>query len=213
MTAEPIIAGLIGSIVTVVATKVLEMVQGAREHRYSLEKAFFDGKLEAAQSLVSQISQIIQSLSTFRLLSEADLRDRLPFEVYKGLHDTFFPQWQTIGKQYTSIANLMMLYFPDGEMAALEKTGGQRLIAPWLSFMQCASTLTALYAAKDALPGAECDFLDKRIAEVEPEMNASLRSFLSVSQEAERALSNDLVKMRADMRAYDPVRRKATKRR
>lgn len=53
MSNETIIGFLTGSLATGLVTKVLEMIQKSKEHKYSLEKAFFEKKLLAAEAVVA----------------------------------------------------------------------------------------------------------------------------------------------------------------
>jgi primosomal protein N'' len=54
MTSDSILGGLIGSLITVIVTKLLDMLQKANEHDYPLRKAFFKKKLVAAESAVAR---------------------------------------------------------------------------------------------------------------------------------------------------------------
>jgi hypothetical protein len=40
-TLYAIISGLIGSVLTVIVSKILDIIQQSREHRYSIQKTFF----------------------------------------------------------------------------------------------------------------------------------------------------------------------------
>jgi hypothetical protein len=51
---EAIMGGLVGSIFTVIITKILEIIQKSKEHKYSLQKTFFEKKLQSAEAAVAQ---------------------------------------------------------------------------------------------------------------------------------------------------------------
>jgi hypothetical protein len=85
-----ILGGLIGSILTVVITKVLELVQKKNEFNYDLKKQFFTKKLIAAEATIMQYSHLSEALNQLIILfsryKESDSK------VGKNLNDNLFNQ-------------------------------------------------------------------------------------------------------------------------
>ena len=76
-TIYAIIGGLIGSVLTVIISKILDIMQQSREHRYSIQKTFFTKKLEVAEAAVSQwyvSSNVLGSIA--RLYEQAPVLEK-----------------------------------------------------------------------------------------------------------------------------------------
>jgi hypothetical protein len=63
-----ILGGLIGSILTVVITKVLELVQKKNEFDYELKKQFFNKKLLSAESAMMQYEHLSEGINQLIIL-------------------------------------------------------------------------------------------------------------------------------------------------
>ncbi len=63
-----ILGGLIGSILTVVITKILDLVQKKNEYTYDLKKQFFNKKLQAAEAAIMQCSLFLEALNQMIIL-------------------------------------------------------------------------------------------------------------------------------------------------
>ncbi len=63
-----ILGGLIGSILTVVITKILDLVQKKNEYTYDLKKQFFSKKLQAAEAAIMQYSLFSDALNQLIIL-------------------------------------------------------------------------------------------------------------------------------------------------
>jgi len=63
-----IFGGLLGSIFTVVITKILEIIQKKNEYQYELKKQFFAKKLEAAEAAIMQYSLFSDALNQLIIL-------------------------------------------------------------------------------------------------------------------------------------------------
>lgn len=63
-----VLGGLIGSILTVVITKVLDLIQKKNEYTYDLKKQFFNKKLQAAEAAIMQYSLLSGALNNLIIL-------------------------------------------------------------------------------------------------------------------------------------------------
>ena len=63
-----LLGGLFGSIATVVITKLLDIFQSSKQHKYELEKKFFEKKLTAAEAAMTQYQILSNSLTNLSLL-------------------------------------------------------------------------------------------------------------------------------------------------
>jgi hypothetical protein len=113
MSIEPILGGLIGSILTIIVAKVLDMVQKGKEHRYSLQKSFFEKKLYAAETAVAQWYSVASSLGALATLYErmSSAEKEFDLEVFRVMNDAFASQLQQLSQASSKIANPILLYF------------------------------------------------------------------------------------------------------
>lgn len=114
-----LLSGLVGSILTIAVSKVLDLIQKRQEHKYALRKAFFEKKLQVAEAMVGNLQKTI---NIFRPLSTV-LR-KIPDFVTQGTPRDFLEsQMQTISSQAQKILQetgdcsyAAQLYFDVGKL-------------------------------------------------------------------------------------------------
>jgi hypothetical protein len=68
MPVIALLAGLIGSVLTVAIGKILDLIQKRQEHRYSLQKTFFERKLKVAEAIVINSYKAINLIAPLNTL-------------------------------------------------------------------------------------------------------------------------------------------------
>jgi hypothetical protein len=108
-----ILGGLIGSILTVVITKLLEILQKSKEHKYTLEKSFFEKKLLAAEATITQYTILSTALTNLAVLYERLNVDTNEVEDYlqNTLHQQAMQQLEVANNASFIVANSVTLYF------------------------------------------------------------------------------------------------------
>ena len=109
-----IVAGLVGSILTISFGKVLDLVQKRQEHRYSLQRAFFEKRIEAAEALVGNMRRAISFLEGISVICKrvTDLAiTDLSSELLKGQLQILSSQAQTMMQQTKENYYAAPLYF------------------------------------------------------------------------------------------------------
>jgi len=108
-----ILGGLIGSILTVLISKMLDVFQKSKEHKYSLEKSFFEKKLLAAEATITQYTILSTSLTNLSVLYERIHNETDEIEEY--LQDTLYQQamqnLEVANNASFIVANSVTLYF------------------------------------------------------------------------------------------------------
>lgn len=94
-----IFGGLIGSILTVVVTKLLDIFHTRKSHQYELEKKFFERKLNAAETATAQCNILLSSLINMELLYERYNNEYNKVEEF--IQDNIYQQ----GMQQLELAN------------------------------------------------------------------------------------------------------------
>jgi len=111
-----LLSGLLGSILTIVLTKVLDLFQKSKEHKYSLQKVFFERKLNAAETATIQFQILANAcfnLSVLfeRLNNEDDQEDAEENFLDKHLFEQVTQQTEVANNASFLIANSVTLYF------------------------------------------------------------------------------------------------------
>lgn len=108
-----ILGGLIGSILTVVVTKLLEILQKSKEHKYTLEKSFFEKKLLAAEATITQYTILSNALTNLAVLYERIHNETNEMEDYlqDTLHQQAMQQLEVANNASFIVANSVTLYF------------------------------------------------------------------------------------------------------
>ena len=112
MSINVVLAGLIGSILTVVATKILEIIQENRRHKYSLRKIFFEKKIRAIEAAVADWYSFASTFGCLKVLYEqvSDERQEFAPEVFKYINDNLSNQIQRISQSSNKRSNTISLY-------------------------------------------------------------------------------------------------------
>jgi hypothetical protein len=123
-----VISGLLSSLSTILATKVLDIFQSKKQHRYSIEKLYFEKKINAAELIVSQYTIMSGALMHcsiyFERLSNKDYfadDDEFEIDVDKNLGLTIDKQLKQAENSSFIIANTLSLYFDIGEKSLIAK--------------------------------------------------------------------------------------------
>lgn len=108
-----ILGGLIGSILTVVITKIIDLVQKKNEYIYDLKRQFFSKKLQTAEAAIMQYSHLSDALNQLIILfgryQESDTK------VGENLNDNLLKQIDNkialANNSSLALSSSLVLYF------------------------------------------------------------------------------------------------------
>src|SRR5689334_3897585 len=108
-----ILGGLIGSILTVVVTKLLDILQTSKQHKYELETKFFERKLSAAETAMTQFNILYGAILSLGLLYDRMNNEINEVEelIQKHLHDQGSKQLELATNSSFLLSNSISLYF------------------------------------------------------------------------------------------------------
>lgn len=108
-----ILGGLIGSILTVSLSKLLEIIQKSKEHKYSLEKSFFEKKLLAAEATITQYTILSNALTNLAVLYDRinNVTNDVEDFLLNTLHQQAMQQLEVANNASFIVANSVTLYF------------------------------------------------------------------------------------------------------
>jgi hypothetical protein len=126
-TSIAIIIGLLSSLITLLATKIFDIFISKKQHRYNIEKAFFEKKVSAAEIIVSQLTvlsgAIFHCTLLFERLKAKDyFSDDTEMEqvVDENLEKNIASQLKTADNSVFLIGNSLTLYFDIEEDESLK---------------------------------------------------------------------------------------------
>uniref|UniRef100_UPI0040479DC0 hypothetical protein n=1 Tax=Flavobacterium sp. TaxID=239 RepID=UPI0040479DC0 len=98
---------------TVVVTKLLEILQKSKEHKYTLQKSFFEKKLLAAEATITQYTILSNALTNLAVLYERIHNETNEVEDYlqNTLHQQAMQQLEVANNASFIVANSVTLYF------------------------------------------------------------------------------------------------------
>jgi len=89
MDTTALLAGAIGSLLTVVATKLLEVLQTSQNHRFSLQKATFQRQLRVAEQAASRFLRLDSTVSDWLVFCEIQADEEAADDEYMiGLRES-----------------------------------------------------------------------------------------------------------------------------
>lgn len=108
-----VLGGLIGSILTVVVSKILEIFQDRKKHDYKLQEHFFLKKLDAAEAVVTQCNLVSEALSQLIILYQTYKADEssISREINLSLWNQIELKIQSANNASLVLAGSISMYF------------------------------------------------------------------------------------------------------
>lgn len=103
---------LLGSLVTIVVSKLLELFQLSKANKFTLRKIYFEKKISAAEEAITDLYEEITGISKFirvyEKIADSDI-EKMPF-IYKEI-ELLKKETKSVIESTDKIANRMYLYF------------------------------------------------------------------------------------------------------
>lgn len=121
MNIEVVIGGLVGSILTVLITKGLDIFADREKNKFELKKAFFEKKLEAAEAMMSSyysVTSAMSGLDSLYSLVSHDRNQNINWKAFGQFNDTFSSRLNEFGQTALSAKSAQLsfpLYFDIGD--------------------------------------------------------------------------------------------------
>jgi len=130
MSGEVLIGGLVGSLLTIIAVKALDVAQKRREHRFALQKSYFQKKLQAAETALAKWDSTASALSGLIALYERIVtkEKELEYDLFRMSSEAFSAQLKDIAQASNEIANIVLLYFDTDDTATLNSEAFKKFL-------------------------------------------------------------------------------------
>lgn len=200
-----LLAGLIASILTVFITKVFELLQKSKEHKYTLQKAFFTKKLDSAEAAVSQWYVTASSIGALAKLYEKApiLEEGLEPQVFELMNTTFSAQLNRVQELSSQVAHSFLLYF-DVDESFWENESIQNYFTKLSSVTALANSLNILYELEIKTNGTEYETLVKQnIEELTDQIRPEIKELSFIMEEFRGSIIKLLREVRSEMKKYE----------
>lgn len=104
-------AALLGSLLTVIATKIFDLVQSARQHGFELRQIYFRRKLEVAEQAAAEVNRVAFALRTLPAILDGVSDDAMHDAVSKAAWDSLQRELTRIEEQTEMSSSALPLYF------------------------------------------------------------------------------------------------------
>lgn len=194
------LGGLVGSLLTMVFSKLLEMKQKSNEHQYTLEKAYFERKLSVAETAISYLQISASSSKSWALLFEKFSNDDAKgWEAFKLINEELSARQVQISDALKAAGSLYLYFDIDDD------TSDDR------RFLDVIAEIYDYKLSLDVLREIETKFPDPGtktyIEEQEKELFAQARQKMmeasGLYHDTGIRLERMVKKLRSEMRRYD----------
>lgn len=209
MTLDAVVAGLVGSIATVLVTKLFDVVQESRKHHYALRRTYFERKLESAEAVAQQWQIYTTASGVFEALAER--WHSAPRGFSNSDVDLFGAAiWKEITDLRTASLNparSVRLYF-ESDAPGFWDTGPMHNLSQHFAALEVlqarARDMQRFYGPGNRVPLELSESLAKSFAGMQSEAVGHLGAIASAYNDLARSASETLKRGRTGMRKFEP---------
>ena len=190
------LGGLLGSILTIAIGKALDLIQKRQEHKYSLQKAFFEKKMKVAEAIVVQSQKLINILGPFNsiLCKVPEFAAIGDLGIFQSQMTSFGLQAQKLIQETGDCVLAARLYFDTAELDRVTSLCYEKLLNSVLMLSLMNNEMSKLKS--DSIGEAGQEILKKAIQFLS-EFSSTLTSIKTVSDKF-------IFKVRNEMKRYEP---------
>ena len=208
MLDDALLGGLIGSILTVVITKVLDLFQESRKHRYSLKQSFFQNKLRSAEAAATQWQVFSKSAGFFEALAKQWSEKPKSFSSasIELLGRELDSHLEITRQSSIDAANTIMLYFELNDPSFWD-SGPLRKLSYHFSALDAlqarARDWQRIFRHGSSVPAELSDPIRREYNEMQVEVLEHFRALAEAYRELEGAAASVLKGIRADLQTFE----------
>lgn len=207
MTLDSILGAAIGSIITIVLTKLLDVWQKARDHKHELKKVFFEKKLAAAERAVSLWYSVSSFYSSLSALYEKipDLEGKAMGPLIESISNAYFTRLNKLTESSSELANAVYLYFDLESDTAKGKEPLKILFEAVAELQDLALSSDVLKEIKNESPGDQFaqDFIEAETKKLRVTAKEHLKRINSIFDVAQQELHQMLATLRSQMKEFE----------
>lgn len=205
MISVGILGGLIGSILTVLINKGFEMLQKSKEHKYHLQKTFFENKLRAAEAAVSQWTNVATSTGSLATLyNRMKETDDFNPTIFQTFNDQYSAQINNAVNATGLIASSILLYFDIDQDSFWDNKPLETLFESLSNIQNLSEQLDLLYDQQARVVGTEYEgIVQKEIDRLFEEAKKELENLSKVIEDARIEMVKYIGSVRDEMKKFE----------
>lgn len=207
MSLDALLGGLIGSVLTVIARELLELFRDSKQHKYSLQKHYFEKKLRVAEAASSAWFKTARSFSGLESLYEQlslDKKQQIDEEVFHTIHDNFSQELNKHIKETDEIANSIFLYFDIDDSEYFETESLTKLVESLSKIKSLNDKLNMLFDVEERVGDSANDSLQQEIIKTKEAMREEFGNYVLVLKKAKDTSLKLLKKARQEIKKHEP---------
>ena len=201
-----ILGGFVGSLFTVIASKVFEIIQEKKSHIHALQKQYFEKKLNAAEKAAWQWYILASSLSNLAILYERIPKQENEFEhelikQYFGYVNEYI---QKVSNASYELANSIFLYFDIEDSKLWNNEPIKRFFDKLAEVQVTSSKLELLDKYLESIKDRKQKLkIREQIETIEEKMKADCKEISNIFNSAKETYLSMLKDMRNKMKKYE----------
>ncbi|MFP4370588.1 MAG: hypothetical protein ACLFQ4_00005 [Halanaerobium sp.] len=193
MIYDSLLGGLIGSIITIIATKIFDMIKMNFEHKNNLKRIYFEKKINAAELAVAKfysISSNIKGMSTlFEIASENNL-EFLDSQIFQHSFKNLSEEISKLDDVTNSLTNSIFLYIDIDDNSAKKLKELINLFAKLKSLREMIFINNKDLLEKGELSTEEKQRLNKYLENYKLTLNKIINTFDDIQNQFDLMLKN-----------------------
>jgi hypothetical protein len=208
-TTLAILAGLAGSISTVISQKILDLFQDSKKHKYDLQKNYFDRKLAAAEKAAGQFTLLSTSMSNlatlFERIPDSDDENEAQTEMNRQLFANGQAVLQRASDTSYELANSIFIYFDIDDSKFWDTKPIKDFYDKLAETEVINSRVNSLYSYYDTVVDTEHeDYASEQIDQAEEQLRQCFKDISDIFNGTKDIYLKTLKEMRAEMRKFEP---------
>ena len=201
-----LLGGLLGSLITIIAARLTAFALRRQEHTMSLQRAFFEKKLQAAEHALAQWHATTSLLSGLVLLYEriTSKERELEYELFRVTNDALVTQWKNISQSTHDVANVVLLYFDTDDSSFINSDVIKNLLSRLSSIRSLDISLKFALDMYEKVRGSrQEDAVWGEAERIMEEYRSNLKDISAIFGQAQQEMVDFLGKIRKEMRKYE----------
>lgn len=197
-----ILGGFVGSLFTVIAAKVFEIIQEKKSHIHALQKQYFEKKLYAAEKAAGQWYILASSLSNLAILYERipNLENELIRQYYGYVNEYI----QKVSNASYELANSIFLYFDVEDSKLWNNEPINRFFDKLTEVQATSSKLESLDKQLESIKYTKQKLkIKKQIETIKEKMKTDCKEISNIFNSAKETYLSMLKDMRNKMKKYE----------
>lgn len=207
MMLDALLGGLVGSILTVVARELLEILRDSKLHSYSLQKYYFEKKLKSAEAASSVWLKSTRTFAGLEGLYEQlslDDNEKIDEEVFQMIHESFSQQLNTLYKETDEIANSIFLYFDIDDKEFFDNEPLAKLIEKLSKIKSLNDKLDRLFDLEEKFGAQESTTFKNEIIDTKIEIREEFSKLGKILKATKQSTLKLLKRARSEMKKFEP---------